>query len=173
MPLLARSRRARADRAPAIERAIEGIAHGYARALERMIPHGWIVLASAAVLVTASVWVAPRLPSAFFPRIDESMETVYVRLAPGTSLERRVHDIDAMGNALKAELPQGEVELVLTNVGSPMNARARWRARTGARTWASSSSQLSDADDRKVSQDDLAARCARSSTAEFPGDDSC
>ncbi len=39
-----------------------------------------------ALLVVAARLAAARLPSTFFPEIDESMERVYVRLAPGTSL---------------------------------------------------------------------------------------
>ena len=70
-----------------IERVIEGLAHGYARTLDKVIPHGWLVILSAAILVSASVWVTTRLPSQFFPPIDESMERIYVRAAPGTSLE--------------------------------------------------------------------------------------
>ena len=30
-----------------------------------------------------AVWAAARLPTTFFPEIDESMGTIYVRFAPG------------------------------------------------------------------------------------------
>ena len=63
------------------------------------VPRGWSS-ARALVLVGASVWVAARLPSTFFPEIDESMERVYVRLAPGTSLEDAARKIDEMGEPL-------------------------------------------------------------------------
>src|SRR5262249_11347096 len=53
-----------------IERGIEALARGYVRALEKLIPYGAMVLVSAAVLVSASVWAASRLPSTFFPEID-------------------------------------------------------------------------------------------------------
>jgi multidrug efflux pump subunit AcrB len=152
-----------------IERAIEGLAHGYARTLDKMIPHGWLVLASAAVLVTGSVWVATRLPSAFFPPIDESMETVYVRLAPGTSLEDSARQLAEMGKTLQAELPKGVVDLVLTNIGSPMNARAamvcpNWGPHMGFIQLA-----LSDADDRSQTQDELAASVRHLLAAKYPG----
>ena len=69
---------------------------------------------------SASGWAATRLPSTFFPEIDESMERVYVRLAPGTSLEdaSRADQRDGR-DARRASCRTGNVELVLTNVGSP------------------------------------------------------
>ncbi len=66
-----------------------------------------------------------RLPSTFFPEIDESMERVYVRLAPGhVAGAGGAQKINAMGALLMKELPPGSAELVLTNVGSPGNARS-------------------------------------------------
>ena len=47
------------------------------------------------------------------------MERIYVRFAPGTSLDDAARKIKAMGALLARELPAGTVELVLTNVGSP------------------------------------------------------
>ena len=76
-------------------------------------------------LVAASVFGAARLPSALFPEIDESMERVYVRVAPGTSLEESTHIFQEIGQALRDELPKGEVELLLMNVGAPSKARAK------------------------------------------------
>ncbi|HTR51911.1 MAG TPA: efflux RND transporter permease subunit [Kofleriaceae bacterium] len=152
-----------------LERGIEGLAHGYAGTLEKIIPHGWLVIASAAILVSASVWITARLPSAFFPPIDESMETVYVRLPPGTSLNQSSAQIAAMGKTLDAELPKGTVELVLTNVGSPMNARAamvspNWGPHMGFIQLA-----LTDPDDRSLTQDQLAERIRHILAAKYPG----
>ena len=81
-------------------------------AVERDRP-GWGVVAG--FLVVASVLVSAHLPSTFFPEIDESMERIYVRLAPGTSLEESARKIDEMGETLRKELPKGAVELVLAN----------------------------------------------------------
>ena len=49
------------------------------------------------VLVVGSAWAATRLPSTFFPEIDESMERVYVRFAPGTSLDEASQRIQRDG----------------------------------------------------------------------------
>ncbi|HEX4453369.1 MAG TPA: efflux RND transporter permease subunit [Kofleriaceae bacterium] len=141
-----------------IERGIEGLAHGYARTLENVLPHGWLVLVSAAILVSASVWVASRLPSAFFPPIDESMERIYVRLAPGTSLDEASRKIDEMAKMLQDELPKGLVPLVLTNVGSPMNARAAMTSANWGPHMGFIRLALTDPDDRTLTQDEIANR---------------
>ena len=52
------------------------------------------------------------------------MERIYVKLAPGTSLKDAAARISQMGETLRRELPAGDVSLVLSNVGSPQNARA-------------------------------------------------
>jgi multidrug efflux pump subunit AcrB len=105
-----------------VERRIGRLAELYARMLRRALAHGWAVIVGAVVLVGASGWAAARLPSTFFPEIDESMERIYVRLAPGTSIEEASRQLDEMGKTLKKELP--EVELVVVNVGSPKAARS-------------------------------------------------
>ncbi|MDC0745850.1 efflux RND transporter permease subunit [Polyangium mundeleinium] len=108
-----------------LERAVERLAGAYAAALRAALEHRGAVVLAAVVLVVASAYGATRLPSAFFPEIDESMERVYVRLAPGTSLEESTRIFQEIGQALREELPKDEVELVLMNVGAPSKARAK------------------------------------------------
>lgn len=111
--------------AHAVERAIAHLCDTYARALRAALRRRGAVVAAAFTLVAASAYGATRLPSAFFPEIDESMERVYVRVAPGTSLEESTRVIQDMGRALREELPKGEVELVLVNIGAPSKARSK------------------------------------------------
>jgi multidrug efflux pump subunit AcrB len=107
-----------------LERAIESVAEGYARALRKVLPYRWLIIGTCSILVAGSMAAALQLPSTFFPEIDESMERIYVRLAPGTSLTDAARTVQEMGNAIAAALPKDAVELVLTNVGSPNNARS-------------------------------------------------
>jgi multidrug efflux pump subunit AcrB len=152
-----------------LEHVIEGTAEGYAKSLAKLIPYGWFVLASAAILVAGSVWVSSRLPSQFFPDIDESMERIYVRLAPGTSLQDANTKIEAMGETLRKELPAGMVKLVLTNVGSPKAARSamsnpNWGPHMGFIRLA-----LSDPEDRSLSQTDVETKIRHILDTEYPG----
>ena len=66
-----------------VEAFIDRIADGYSRALRRVLPFRWTIVAASIVLVLASGWAAARLPSTFFPEIDESMDMIYVRFTPG------------------------------------------------------------------------------------------
>jgi multidrug efflux pump subunit AcrB len=152
-----------------LERAISSLAAGYANSLRRMLPFGAFIIICSIVLVVASGWVAARLPSQFFPPIDESMGRIYVRLAPGTSLADSAREIQDMGETLRKELPPGIVKLVLTNVGSPMNARsamnsANWGPHMGFIRLA-----LVDPEERSISQDELANRIRAILNKHYPG----
>ena len=52
-------------------------------------------------------WAASRLPSTFFPEIDESMDMIYVRFAPGISVEDAAKKMTAMGKALTTRAARG------------------------------------------------------------------
>ncbi|HVZ88144.1 MAG TPA: efflux RND transporter permease subunit [Polyangia bacterium] len=104
--------------------AIERLANGYADTLQRALGIRPWIIAACALLTLGAAWAATHLPSTFFPEIDESMERVYVRFSPGISLDEASRRVRGMAKMLHDELPKGEVELVLTNQGSPENARS-------------------------------------------------
>jgi CzcA family heavy metal efflux pump len=155
--------------AKAVEQAIDSLAAKYAGALRAVLPFRRTVLLSSLFLVALSGWAASRLPSTFFPEIDESMERVYVRVAPGTSLEEASHRINEMGEALAAELPKGNVDLVLTNIGSPNNARSamtspNWGPHMGFIRLA-----LVKPDERTLTQRQIADRVREILNRRYPG----
>ncbi len=152
-----------------IERGIARIAGGYANSLAKVLPHGWVVLASAVVLVVGSVWLTTRLPSTFFPEIDESMERIYVRVAPGTSLEDSAKQVQAMGETLRKALPPGIVQLVLTNVGSPLAARAAMTSPNWGPHMGFIRIALTDPDDRELSQGQIADQIRHVLADKYPG----
>jgi multidrug efflux pump subunit AcrB len=151
------------------ERAIDGLARGYVRSLQTVIPHGAAVLVSAALLVLASVWGAAQLPSTFFPDIDESMERIYVRLPPGTSLADSTRRIQAMGETLRKQLPPGMVKLVLTNVGSPKAARSAMSNPNWGPHMGFIRLELADPEHRDMSQQQLADRIRHILDDRYPG----
>ena len=152
-----------------LEHFIESVAEAYARALRAALPFRSIIIGACAVLVGASVYAAQKLPSTFFPEIDESMERIYVRLAPGTSLADASRAIQQMGETVRRELPEGAVDLVLTNVGSPGNARSamtspNWGPHMGFIRLA-----LPEPEQRKFSQRQLADMTRAILARHFPG----
>ncbi len=152
-----------------IEHAIDRLANGYASVLRSTLPFGKMILGGALVLVVASGFVASRLPSTFFPDIDESMERVYVRFAPGTSLDQATRQTDEIGKRLSKELTPVNVDLVLANVGSPNNARSAMTSPNWGPYMGFIRLALTDSEHRKLSQQQIADQSRDILTREFPG----
>ena len=148
---------------------IDWVAHRYSEILRATLPFRKTVLLACTVLVVLSVWMAKQLPSTFFPEIDESMERVYVRVAPGTSLEEATQKINAMGALLAKELPKDTVELVLTNVGSPGNARSAMTSPNAGPHMGFIRVALADPERRKQSQRQIADQMRGILNRNFPG----
>jgi multidrug efflux pump subunit AcrB len=154
-----------------LEALIDRVADGYAALLARLLPYRGTIVAASAVLVLASGWAASRLPSTFFPEIDESMERVYVRLAPGLSLEQASALINDMGRDLQRQLGSDVVELVLTNVGSPNNARSAMTSPNQGPHMGFIRLALVDPEKRTASQRQIADRVREILNRDYPGVD--
>jgi CzcA family heavy metal efflux pump len=152
-----------------VEHAIDFIAEGYSRTLRRVLPFRATIVAAALVLVVASGIAAARLQSTFFPPIDESMDMVYVRFAPGISLTDAATKLKAMGEAIRTQLPKGSVDLVIENMGTPQNARAAIISPNVAPNTGYLRIQFANPDDRKLSQEELSAKIRAILTKDFPG----
>jgi multidrug efflux pump subunit AcrB len=148
---------------------IDRLAQRYAGALRATLPFRSTVIGACVVLVAVSVWMATKLPSTFFPEIDESMERVYVRLAPGTSLADATRKINDMGARLARELPPRTVDLVLTNVGSPGNARSAMTSPNAGPHMGFIRVALPDPEHRNLSQRAIADRMREILTRVYPG----
>jgi multidrug efflux pump subunit AcrB len=153
----------------AVEAFIDGIATRYSEILRRVLPHRLAVIAASVVLVIASVFAAGRLPTTFFPAIDESMDMIYVRFAPGISLEEAAGKLSAMGKAVSSGLPDGSVEMVIANLGTPQNARAAIVSPNAGPHTGFLRIAFSDPEHRELSQEELANRAREILTREFPG----
>jgi multidrug efflux pump subunit AcrB len=152
-----------------IEQFIDRLAVRYSEILRLVLPHRAAVLIAAAVLVVGSGWVATRLPTTFFPEIDESMEMIYVRFSPGLSLKDGADKLNAMGKDLVAKLPAGSIKLVIGNIGTPQNARAAIVSPNVGPHTGFLRLAFSDPDERKLSQGEIAAKAREILTADFPG----
>jgi multidrug efflux pump subunit AcrB len=152
-----------------VESLIGQIAGGYSQLLRRVLPFRRTVIASAALLVVGSAWAASRLPSTFFPEIDEGMDMIYVRFAPGISLRDASQQLNAMGDALSRELPKGNVQMVIANIGTPQNARAAIISPNVGPHTGFLRLAFSDPEERSLSQSELAARARDILSREFPG----
>ncbi|HEY3808130.1 MAG TPA: efflux RND transporter permease subunit [Kofleriaceae bacterium] len=148
---------------------IDHVAGAYSRLLARVLRVRFVVIAACLVLTVAAAFAATRLPSSFFPEIDESMERVYVRFAPGISLDEASRRIRAMAKLLHDELPAGDVELVLTNEGSPGNARSAMTSPNDGPHMGFIRVALVDQEHRADTQRELADRMRHLLVEHFPG----
>jgi multidrug efflux pump subunit AcrB len=148
---------------------IERMAEGYAASLRNVLPYRWWLVGGVGILIVASVLVSSHLPSTFFPEIDESMERIYVRMAPGTSLEESARKIDEMGETLRKELPKGAVELVLANVGAPKAARSAMGNPNAGPHMGFIRLQLADPEHRSASQREVADKTREILARKYPG----
>jgi multidrug efflux pump subunit AcrB len=152
-----------------VEGFIDGVADGYARTLRKVLPYRWLIVGVSALLVVASGWAASRLPSTFFPDIDESMDMMYVRFTPGISVQDAAKKMTEMGRALSKELPEGTVKMVVANVGMPQNARSLLVSPNVAPNTGYLRVAFSDPEERKLSQSEIAVRAREILMRDFPG----
>jgi multidrug efflux pump subunit AcrB len=152
-----------------LEHKITAMATGYARLLDRVLDTGWAIVAGSLILVIASGWIATHLPSVFFPQIDESMERIYVRLAPGASIQESSRKMQEMGDDLKKKLPG--IDLVLTNTGSPKAARSAMSSPNWGPNMGFIRLGLTDPETRSDSQQEIADQARAILVHDFPGVD--
>ncbi len=148
---------------------IDALAAGYAAGLRRALPARWAILGACAALVAGSVWAAAALPTSFFPEIDESMGMTYVRFAPGVSVQHASRQLTEMGRALSRELPPGTVQMVVTNVGMPQEQRSLLASPNVAPNTGFLRLAFAPAEERRISQAEIAARVRAILGREFPG----
>jgi multidrug efflux pump subunit AcrB len=149
------------------EHAVDAVADGYASLLRAVLPSRLVIVAACAAMTVAAVWAASYLPSTFFPEIDEAMERVYVRFAPGTSLDESSRRLGEMARVIARELP--DVELTLINVGSPNNARSAMTSPNNGPHMGFIRVALAPVDKREHSQRELADRMRTILNERFPG----
>ena len=152
-----------------VGKLIDRIADRYADLLRSALAARWWIVAASAMVTIAAGWAATRLPSTFFPEIDESMERVYVRFSPGISLQEANGRIQDMAKMLARELPKGDVTLVLTNQGSPENARSAMTSTNDGPHMGFIRVALAEPEHRKHSQQEVADMMRRLLNERYPG----
>lgn len=152
-----------------LEYFIDTFAARYSQVLAQVLPFRKTVLTASAVLVIASGWAAARLPSTFFPEIDESMNRIYVRFTPGISIQDSMDRLNAMARALRRGLPHGTVGTIIANVGTPPSARSAMTSPNAGPHAGFLRLAFSDPEDRRMSQGELANASRDILTREFPG----
>ena len=123
-------------------------------------------------ITVAAVWASARLPSTFFPEIDESMERIYVRLAPGISLADSAKMIQENGQ----DRWQTNCPKATSSWRSPMRRLSEQIARSAMTQFPNNGPhmgfirlQLTDQEKRTLSQRELADKTRQILNRHYPG----
>jgi multidrug efflux pump subunit AcrB len=100
----------------------ERLRNFYVARLEWALKHGCLVIgAMLAVVVVSLLFLTPFLGEDFFPLVDAGQFRLHVRAPAGTSIEETQHVFSQVDQVIRSVIPKGEIDLVLENIGLPMN----------------------------------------------------
>ncbi len=152
-----------------LNEAITSLANFYVGVLEKVLPNRKTVIAVSVLLVVLSGVAAGRLPTSFFPEIDESMDQIYVRFAPGISLRDASKTMNDMVDALRKKMPQGTVDTVIANIGAPQNPRSALVSPNSGPNTGFLRIAFTESENRTQTQGQLADLARTILTNQFPG----
>src|SRR4030095_396237 len=73
-------------------------------------------------LCLATFLLIPRLGENFFPDTDSGQLTLHLRAKTGTRIEETARLTDLVEAAIRREIPTGELDVILDNIGMPYSA---------------------------------------------------
>lgn len=85
-------------------------------------------------LVGAAVFIVPRLPTEFFPKIDAGNFTMLVTAPEGTRIEKTTAIVAQIEQLVQDTIPKAEIEQVISNTGMYYGDAARFAPNTGNHT---------------------------------------
>jgi CzcA family heavy metal efflux pump len=101
------------------ERKFENFRRGYEQLLETTIEHRGVFVICFLVFCVLSLGLFTFLGEDFFPQVDAGLLRLHVRGRPGLRVEETARLIDRVEAALREEIPHGEVQTILDNIGLP------------------------------------------------------
>src|SRR6202163_4567920 len=103
-------------------RGFEGVRTLYVARLEWALKHARLVAGVCLGVVVVSLFIlVPFLGEDFFPLVDAGQFRLHVRAPVGTRIEETQHVFTQVEDVIRSVIPRDEIELVLSNIGLPMN----------------------------------------------------
>lgn len=99
------------------ERAYVGFRGGYERWLSSALRRRWLVLGGAGGAFAASLFLLPHIGQELFPQVDAGQIMVRVRLPSGTRVEKTEAVVTEIEQAIREEIPEHELQMVIANIG--------------------------------------------------------
>jgi multidrug efflux pump subunit AcrB len=101
------------------ERKFEDFRRGYEALLETTIEHRGIFVVCFLVFCVLSLGLFFFLGEDFFPQVDAGLLRLHVRARPGLRVEETARLCDQIEAVLREEVPRGELQTTLDNIGLP------------------------------------------------------
>jgi CzcA family heavy metal efflux pump len=101
------------------ERKFEDFRRGYERLLETTLEHRGVFVACFLAFCLLSLGLFFFLGQDFFPQVDAGLLRLHVRARPGLRVEETARLCDEIEDTLRHEVPQGQLQTILDNIGLP------------------------------------------------------
>jgi len=101
------------------ERKFEDFRRGYEALLETTLEHRGIFMVCFLAFCLLSLGLYSFLGQDFFPQVDAGLLRLHVRARPGLRVEETAKLCDEIENTLRHEIPNGQLQTVLDNIGLP------------------------------------------------------
>src|SRR6267154_11457 len=101
------------------ERKFEDFRRGYEQLLETTLEHRGIFVLCFLAFCLLSLGLFMFLGQDFFPEVDAGLLRLHVRARPGLRVEETARLVDQIEAALHQEIPNGELQTILDNIGLP------------------------------------------------------
>ncbi len=101
------------------ERKFEDFRRAYEQLLETTLEHRGIFVICFLAFCILSLGLLPFLGQDFFPQVDAGLLRLHVRARPGLRVEETARLCDEVEAALRDEIPSGQVQTILDNIGLP------------------------------------------------------
>ena len=101
------------------ERKFEEFRRGYESLLETTLAHRGLFVACFMLFCALSLLLYFRLGEDFFPQVDAGLLRLHVRARAGLRVEETARLCDQIESSLRQEIPQGQLQTILDNIGLP------------------------------------------------------
>ena len=101
------------------ERKFEDFRRGYESILETTLEHRGLFALCFLIFCVLSLGLYSFLGQDFFPSVDAGLLRLHVRARPGLRVEETARLCNQIEDALRGEIPQGQLQTILDNIGLP------------------------------------------------------
>ena len=101
------------------ERKFENFRRNYEALLETTLAHRGAFVICFLIFCVLSLGLYSFLGQDFFPQVDAGLLKLHVRARPGLRVEETARLCDEIENVLREEIPNGQLQTVLDNIGLP------------------------------------------------------